>query len=61
MAFEAPLPLEQVWSRYAARLAGTGAYILITASLTPALTEAARESRLLGNEVLCINAGELRL
>ena len=47
--------------RYTSRLAGTRAYILITSSQTPALTETIEESRLLGNEVLCIYAGELNL
>lgn len=61
LVFESPLPLEHVWTQYAGRLAGTRAYILITSSQTPALTLAVRESRLLGNEVLCIHAGELSL
>ncbi len=61
ISFESALPLEKVWRRYTSRLAGTRAYILITSSQTPALTETIEESRLLGNEVLCIYAGELNL
>lgn len=61
ISFESALPLEKVWRRYTSRLAGTRAYILITSSQTPALTETIEESRILGNEVLCIYAGELNL
>ena len=61
ISFESALPLEKVWRRYTSRLAGTRAYILITSSQTPALTETIEESRLLGNDVLCIYAGELNL
>ena len=61
ISFESPLPLEKVWGRYAARLAGTRAYILVTSSQSPELTRTIEESRILGNEVLCINAGELSL
>lgn len=61
ISFESLLPLEKVWGRYASRLAGTRAYILITSSQSPELTRTIEESRILGNEVLCINAGELSL
>lgn len=61
LAFNASLPLENVWARYASQTAHRHTAILITSSVTDALKNYIEENRRVGNEIVLIDTGELSL